>query len=349
MAQQPDTSQPDFSWLSDQHDIGPTDNDQLAQLGQMSVSTAVTRGTAQDRESGTGSIGQTTTAVARFPSLGRSPSKAHHSSLVRIVALLVLVALLGGVSSASGFGFSTTTHTHNQASQSPAPTASRRQTLPGSPTAILRSSLAPTPRPTQTSRPSPTAVPPPVILAQDDFQRPNQTLWGSASDGSVWGGDANTAPVFSIVAGAGRITGGQGFFNAILGPRTVSEVVTSGSVSHFDSQRDNLGAVLRWSNDANYYKAYLDGAQLVLIKRVAGTVTRLGAVPFSARDGASYSLRFRILGSQLQVRAWPSPEGEPTTWMITASDRTLAFGFAGLRVMLENGVTVTVTAYRELA
>jgi hypothetical protein len=29
------------------------------------------------------------------------------------------------------------------------------------------------------------------VLAQDSFQRPNQTFWGTASDGHVWAGDAN--------------------------------------------------------------------------------------------------------------------------------------------------------------
>ena len=29
------------------------------------------------------------------------------------------------------------------------------------------------------------------LLAQDTFQRANQTFWGTASDGQRWGGDAN--------------------------------------------------------------------------------------------------------------------------------------------------------------
>ena len=47
--------------------------------------------------------------------------------------------------------------------------------------------------------PSATLSPiPGVILAQDTFHRANQTYWGSASDGHIWDGDANSSKVFSI-------------------------------------------------------------------------------------------------------------------------------------------------------
>jgi hypothetical protein len=196
--------------------------------------------------------------------------------------------------------------------------------------------------------PSPTPVPQPVILGQDSFARPDQQFWGMASNGSTWSGDANSSQVFSIAGGSGQVSGGQGFFNAILGPQTANEeVFYSGSVSHFDATRDNLGAVLRWTDNDHYYKAYFDGASLILIKRAAGVVTRLGAVPFAAQDGVSYSLRFRATGAHLLVRAWPSAGPEPGGWMITATDSTLASGFGGLRVLLEPGITVTVTRFQE--
>ncbi len=86
------------------------------------------------------------------------------------------------------------------------------------PTPTVTPSLTPSPSPTVTPSPhhhhpspSPTVTmtPPPSptpgsILAQDTFQRPNQALWGTASDGHTWGGDANTVSVFSIVNTTGR-------------------------------------------------------------------------------------------------------------------------------------------------
>src|SRR5947208_17088576 len=55
-----------------------------------------------------------------------------------------------------------------------------------------------TPTPTPSPRPTPTNTPPPAFSVQDTFQRPNQTYWGTASNGMTWGGDANSSSSFSI-------------------------------------------------------------------------------------------------------------------------------------------------------
>src|SRR5690348_7826300 len=58
-------------------------------------------------------------------------------------------------------------------------------------------------------------------IAQDTFQRQNQTLWGTSSDSNRWDGDANNPndqTIFSIANQSGQIANGQGTFNALLGP-----------------------------------------------------------------------------------------------------------------------------------
>ena len=74
-----------------------------------------------------------------------------------------------------------------------------------------------TPSPTVTTSPTPSPSPG-TTLAQDTFQRPNQAHWGTASDGQTWGGDANTASVFSLVNNSGQVSNGNGIYNAVLGP-----------------------------------------------------------------------------------------------------------------------------------
>ncbi|HEY6542306.1 MAG TPA: hypothetical protein VIZ18_15285, partial [Ktedonobacteraceae bacterium] len=60
-------------------------------------------------------------------------------------------------------------------------------------------SSSPTPTLTSTTTTTPTPTPSPgSTLGSDTFQRANQSLWGNASDGQTWGGDANTQKVFSI-------------------------------------------------------------------------------------------------------------------------------------------------------
>src|SRR5438105_1446043 len=54
--------------------------------------------------------------------------------------------------------------------------------------------VIPTPAGVINQTPTPSPLPTGVnILAQDTFQRANQTFWGVASDGRTWEGDANNA------------------------------------------------------------------------------------------------------------------------------------------------------------
>jgi hypothetical protein len=204
-----------------------------------------------------------------------------------------------------------------------------------------------TARPTGSSTPTADGV---TVLAQDTFKRPNQVLWGTANDGRPWTGDANSIEVFSIAGNAGQIDHAQGTFNAILGPVTTNaEVVFSGVVNQFTQGATvNMGAVLRWVDANNWYKALIDGSKLQLLKRVNGRTTSLGSVPFSAQGGTSYTLRFRAVGAALSVKVWRSNQPEPNAWMLTAMDTMLSNGSGGLRFLMQNNSVVKVTSFREI-
>src|SRR5258707_9024956 len=94
---------------------------------------------------------------------------------------------------------------------------------------------------------SPTVTPSPgSTLAQDTFQRPNQALWGTASDGDPSAELENTLNALSIVINTNKISNGNGVYSAVLGSTaTDAEVLFSGSLSSYSNT--NLGAVLRWS------------------------------------------------------------------------------------------------------
>lgn len=219
---------------------------------------------------------------------------------------------------------------------------------PGSrlPTAITTQPTTKTPK--MTSLPSPTALTA-ALLAQDTFQRANQPFWGIASDGQAWGGNANSLANFTVAGQAGLINNGQGIFEATLGPRaTDAEVIFSGSLSLFGNGVSNIGSVLRWMDTNNWYKAYLDGAQLILLKKVAGKLTRLNTTPFPAQSGKEYTLRFSVIGTMLAAKVWLTGQAEPVTWMVMANDTALSAGFGGLRVFIENGTVARFTIFREM-
>nr|HET6904406.1 hypothetical protein [Ktedonobacteraceae bacterium] len=189
-----------------------------------------------------------------------------------------------------------------------------------------------------------------TFLAQDTFQRMDQRFWGKASDGQMWQGNANSSQNFTIAGHTGLVSHGQGAFEAILGPRvTDAEVMCSGVVSLFSNGATNMGLVLRWMDSNNWYKAYIDGNQLSLLKRVAGVTTVLKAVAFPALSGKSYTLRFRAVGSMLAAKVWPTGQAEPAMWMVTATDTTFLSGFGGLRLLLQNNVVAQMTLFTEQA
>ena len=200
--------------------------------------------------------------------------------------------------------------------------------------------------------PSPTPSPSPTpgsgnIIAQDNFQRGNQQLWGSASDGQTWGGDANTLHVFSIVNGQGQAANGYTSYSAVLGPSaTDAQVLFTGTLNRFTSYAaTNIGAVLRWSDPNNWYKAYIDGSNLVMQKRVNGAFTTLATTPFTPIANDQYSLRFQIVGTTLSAKVWLASDPEPANWMLTVNDSALQSGYCGLRLLLQGGAIADFTSF----
>lgn len=189
------------------------------------------------------------------------------------------------------------------------------------------------------------------MLATDTFQRPNQALWGIASDKRTWQGDANIQnQIFSVVGATGQVAHGQGTFNALLGPNKDNiEVLLQGSINHFAANgQSNIGAVVRWSDDDNWYKALIDGANLTILKRVNGNQEVLSSVPFKALDNTMYSLRFRAVGATLYAKTWQSSTPEPANWTLTATDSHLASGQAGVRVLVQNDSVIKIALFQAM-
>jgi streptogramin lyase len=213
--------------------------------------------------------------------------------------------------------------------------ASSTATPTATPTATATATVTPTVTPTPTGTPT--------ALAQDSFQRANQTHWGIASNGQTWGGDANTAGAFSISSNTGLVSNTSTSYSAVLGATaTNSEIYMNASISNFAS--NNFGGVLRWTDGNDWYKAYIDGNNLIIQKKVSGTSTTLQSVPFAAKAGTSYTIHFRVVGSTLTANVWPSSGTEPSGWMATATDTSLTSGYCGMRFLAQNS-TIAVTSF----
>ena len=133
-------------------------------------------------------------------------------------------------------------------------------------------------------------------------------------------------------------------YSAVLGPvATNAEAWVTGSLSAFTNS--NFGPVVRWTDGNDWYKAYIDGVNLVIQRKVAGATTVLSSVPFAPKANTSYTIHFRVVGTTLSANVWASTGSEPTGWMTTATDTSLTSGHVGLRVLSQAG-TATITAFR---
>ncbi len=225
------------------------------------------------------------------------------------------------------------------------------------PTAVVTAPAStPTTRPAATTPAQATQATNGVVtLAQDNFQRPDQVFWGTSSGLRAWSGDANKNPSFAIVDHAGQIAGGQssqaaqGALQAVLDVGSAdADILVTGSVSQFDANGDtNLGAVLRWQDANNWYKALIDGSHLQLLKSVKGKISVLASQTFQASSGVNYNLRFRALGSSLFAKAWAGDQQEPATWMLMQTDTQFTNGMSGIRVKVVSGMQIRITAFKE--
>ena len=97
---------------------------------------------------------------------------------------------------------------------------------------------------------------PGTTLAQDTFQRANQTHWGTAANGQTWGGDANSQSAFAIASNTGQVTNGGTIYNAVLGSTAANAEVLYGS---YNTVRTNVYGSYRLSEhvglslNVNYY------------------------------------------------------------------------------------------------
>lgn len=188
-----------------------------------------------------------------------------------------------------------------------------------------------------------------TLLASDTFQRPNHLYWGMASGGGSWQSDASKVSYFQIVQHAGMLyaPAQQVTCNAILGPAaTDAEVSFSAALSSYGPSR--LGAILRWSDPNNFYIAYLDGQNLVVARAMGGMLTPLQHIPFIAQGGRAYTFRFRALGSQLSVMAWPTGQPAPMDWQIVTADSALTSGHVGIRIFAQDDAETRVTTFTAL-
>lgn len=152
--------------------------------------------------------------------------------------------------------------------------------------------------------------------------------WGTASSGHVW----------SLVSGSGTtsVSSGKGLIASTsspvifqLGSITILDGAVSVRIQQGNTTNDILSVFARYQDANNWYAVVQNGQNLLLQKKVTGTVTTLATTPF-ATTAAFFWLELDVSGTALSAYAWADGTARPGTALLTATDSTFSSGFYGL-------------------
>ena len=118
--------------------------------------------------------------------------------------------------------------------------------------------------------------------------------------------------------------------DAVSGLADVEIVARIKASSFTPSGGSSPGLVLRGSGNAGSETGYTvsvgDGNRIVLGKFVNGAYTAMAYISATIPVGEWLWMRFRALGSRIQVKIWPDGTSEPAEWLRTVSDSSISAG-----------------------
>ena len=196
---------------------------------------------------------------------------------------------------------------------------------------------------------APVTVGAPYIV-QDTFQRPNQSGWGTASDGMTWSSGSS----LSISSNEGLISNSAASSFATLGSATTADGNALVRFLVGSTSADTAGIIMRHQSNGNMDLARYDGnGHLQFLVMSGGSWTVVSQTSFSPSAGSFYWLRAEVQGSSVYLKVWAAGSTEPSAWTwsgtsstITAAGEMGLYGFAasGTPVKLDSFSVATVSA-----
>lgn len=180
-------------------------------------------------------------------------------------------------------------------------------------------------------------------LLRDDFQRTVAAGgWGSPDVGPAWSVLEEGGTLF-VDGARGRSTQGVVTRNAIQSPIAAADaemlylLATANQPSGGGSTGDQARAILRVQDLNNYYYAsvenfFIANAQTIRVaRRLAGVEANLASLAVGVGELLPpIWIRFSVIGTALQAKAWRWGSPEPTSALVSANDGNItAAGGAG--------------------
>ncbi|MCH5677825.1 hypothetical protein [Streptomyces gilvus] len=189
---------------------------------------------------------------------------------------------------------------------------------------------------------------------RDTFTRTTSNGWGTAEAGGTWtsSGGATSDYFTQGAEGVHALNSiNTSRYSVIPAPSADVDLQSSICTSALATGGPHyVGLIARYADSSNSYYARLafntnQTITLVIQKRVAGGQTDLKAVtlPYTHAAFAFFTIRFQVIGSTLQAKAWPTGTAEPSGWPAVVTDTALtAAGSVGVRSILDSANTNTL-------
>lgn len=176
-----------------------------------------------------------------------------------------------------------------------------------------------------------------TTYGSDTFTRPDQSGFGTASDGQTWAnvGGPGTA---SITSNRGLLGIANGYTIMRLGTGQHADVELTTVLNQGGSNFNSTGIVWRVADIDNNYRAVMYDGQIWLQYFSGGaknTITTSASIS-GFTNSADWNMKVRNIGTSIKVRVWQGTE--PSSWDIDTTDSHItAAGYYGLESDLSGG------------
>lgn len=180
-------------------------------------------------------------------------------------------------------------------------------------------------------------------LANDTFQRANQSGWGTASDGQVW---SVTGPgTLAITGNEGTVISNFSDTHVQLGTKVSNDIEILCRMAISDSN-DICGLQGRFttSGGISCYKFLYYTGGVHINKSITGSSSNLANASFTMSTGVFYWFRFRITGSLLLGKIWQDGTAEPSAFTVTSTDISVN-GAGGIAVLANTATASNVISF----
>jgi hypothetical protein len=167
------------------------------------------------------------------------------------------------------------------------------------------------------------------VLAQDTFERANQSGWGTSSDGQEWTPFGSITA--NIVGNEGVLTNSTGFPGMLIGSKTTDTISIQVRLSQ-DDINHGCGVCFRYQDPDNYYFVSLYQSQIYFSAIISGSYHNFVLGGYAASTGSYSQLLVEMSGDHLQAVAWPDHTNQPTDAILDTTDSTFSSGQFGVSV-----------------